>query len=93
MSTDMKPGGNMENSLEDTFNQLRYRIETDLGGTIRYYNAQNRLHREEGPAVIYTDGTKKWFHNGTLHREDGPAVIEPDGTQFWYINGKFIKHE
>ena len=33
----------------------------------------DKLHREDGPAVEYADGTKKWYLNGGLHREDGPA--------------------
>jgi hypothetical protein len=33
-----------------------------------------KLHREDGPAVEYADGSKKWYLNGKLHREGGPAV-------------------
>ena len=39
-------------------------------GTIEYRNNHNKsphigeLHREDGPAVIYPDGTKKWYLNG-----------------------------
>ena len=53
-----------------------------------YYNDNGKLHREDGPAEIYPDGTQIWYLNGRLHREDGPAVIHPDGTQFWHLNGK-----
>ena len=45
-------------------------------------------HREDGPAVIHSDGTQEWWLNGHLHREDGPAVIHSDGTQEWCLNGK-----
>ena len=47
-------------------------------------------HREDGPAVIYPDGTQYWYRDGKRHREDGPAVIHPDGRQLWYKNG--IRH-
>jgi antitoxin component YwqK of YwqJK toxin-antitoxin module len=46
------------------------------------------------PAVIESDGTKKWYKNGKIHRDnDLPAVIYSDvlikgGEQFWYQNGK-----
>ena len=45
------------------------------------------LHREDGPAIIYSDGTKKWFLKGKLHRKGGPAIEYPDGTCEWYENG------
>jgi hypothetical protein len=48
------------------------------------------LHREDGPAVTYSDGTKYWYRNGKFHREDGPAIIYTDGTEWWYLNGKEV---
>lgn len=32
------------------------------------------LHRENGPAVEYPDGSKEWFLNHQRHRNDGPAI-------------------
>jgi len=42
---------------------------------IRYWNASgSNLHREDGPAVVYKNGSyKAWYINGELHRIDGPA--------------------
>jgi hypothetical protein len=42
-------------------------------------------HREDGPAVIWDDGTEEYYLNGKRHRKDGPAVIFPwnGGDQFW----------
>ncbi len=51
-----------------------------------------RLHREDGPAAVYANGTQEWWANGRLHRLDGPAVIYTNGTHEWWINGEFIKH-
>ena len=48
----------------------------------------NKLHREDGPAVEYANGTKYWYLNGEHHREDGPAVEWASGTKKWYLNGK-----
>lgn len=45
------------------------------------------LHREDGPAVIYTNGDEEWIKYGKFHREDGPAVIKEDGRNYWYIHG------
>ena len=56
-------------------------------GTIRYYNENNELHREDGPAVELVNGDKWWYKNGKYHREDGPAVKFVDGyKEYWYNN-------
>ena len=69
------------------FDALRYRVEVDMRGTRWYYNAANQLHRENGPAIEYADGAKRWYQNSRRHRTDGPAVQRADGGKFWYING------
>jgi hypothetical protein len=38
-----------------------------------------KLHREDGPAIIYSNGSKHWYINGKRHREDGAAIELPDG--------------
>jgi hypothetical protein len=48
----------------------------------------DKLHREDGPAVEYIDGSKEWYLGGKLHREDKPAVENTDGTKFWWVNGR-----
>ncbi len=48
-----------------------------------------KWHREDGPAIIRTDGTQEWYWHNELHREDGPAIIRTDGTQEWYWHGKW----
>ena len=47
----------------------------------------DQLHREDGPAIIYNSGTKKWFQHGLCHREDGPAVVTSTGRLRWWIKG------
>ena len=47
-----------------------------------------RLHRIDGPAVIFADGYQEWWQNGCIHRLDGPAVSTPHGDQQWWINGQ-----
>jgi hypothetical protein len=34
---------------------------------IEYRNKQGDLHREDGPAIEYNDGTKAWFINGIYY--------------------------
>ena len=52
------------------------------------------LHREDGPAMEYTNGDKYWFINDKYHREYGPAIEYHDGCKEWFINGtKYTKKE
>ncbi len=54
---------------------------------IIFVNKNNQLHRENGPAIKYTDGAKPWYQNGIRHRLDGPALINSNGDKSWFING------
>jgi hypothetical protein len=59
-----------------------------------YKNEKGQFHREDGPAIIYKDGSRQWWNNGYLHRIDGPAVIDTqDAYEYteWRINGLRIK--
>ena len=58
-------------------------------GNIYYKNEKGDFHREDGPAIELSDGTKEWYINGERHREDGPAYEKPNGTitKVWFING------
>src|SRR5512138_2443134 len=60
-------------------------------GTIRWKLPNGKLHKLDGPAVIYPDGSEYWYKNGKLHKTDGPAATDPDGSEYWYENGKFHK--
>jgi hypothetical protein len=64
-----------------------YKVDVDDDGN-KYWLLNNKLHREDGPAIEYADGSKQWFLNGKRHRTDGPAVEYADGTKMWYLNGK-----
>ena len=44
------------------------------------------LHRENGPAIEYANGSKYWYQNNQLHRTDGPAIERTDGSKTWYQN-------
>ena len=61
-------------------------------GTKCWFLNGNR-HREDGPALTYSNGYKEWFLNGKLHREDGPAVQYIDGTKKWHLEGKEYRYE
>jgi hypothetical protein len=66
------------------------------GYEIRYNSSCDRvewrlnggLHREDGPAREWADGSREWWLNGLQHRTDGPAVEYADGDRSWYLNGQ-----
>lgn len=46
-----------------------------------------RLHREDGPAIMYENGNELWYLNGVHHRIGGPA-IDTNLGQVWCVHGK-----
>ena len=61
--------------------------ETDKYGNVRWF-WKGQLHREDGPAIEWSDGSKEWWRNGQRHREDGPAREPADGSKAWWRNGQ-----
>jgi hypothetical protein len=59
------------------------------------YRDENRLyHRpwQEGPAVIWPDGSQFYFEHGKIHRpvSDGPAEIRPTGHLYFWEKGLLL---
>ena len=65
---------------------------TAYNGTRRWY-LNGQYHREDGPAIEYSDGSKVWYLNGRFHRVGGPAIIRKNGETEWWINGNRVTHE
>ena len=80
-------------SEQDVFDALKYRIEVDARGTRRYYNSADQLHRTNGPAVEWSNGTMSWYQNGLRHRIDGAAIEYLDSDKAWYINGEELTED
>lgn len=72
----------------EVYNALKYWVDVDARGTRRYRNAAGRLHREDGPAVEFSNGNREWWQNGQLHREDGPAIERLNGYKAWWLHGR-----
>ena len=79
--------------ITKTVYNMESRKEIDSKGTLRYYNEKDLLHNENGPAVVFKNGTKIWQQNDLLHRLDGPAVIWSNGDKEWWIKGKQLTEE
>jgi hypothetical protein len=67
--------------------------------TVRVYDNRTewrvgeKFHREGGPAIEYSDGTKFWCRDDVYHREGGPAIEFVSGTKEWRINGKLHRED
>ena len=65
----------------------------DSYGTKKWFGSDKKLHREDGPAIIFKDNTRYWIINGKIHREDGPALINHQGTKYWYLNNNLHRED
>jgi len=63
------------------------------GAVLDYRDNNKILHREDGPAIEFTSGTKHWHINGKRHRLDGPARVWSIGYTQYYINGRCYTKE
>lgn len=67
----------------------KYDVEVSEDGTVRYFKKGiTQLHRLDGPAIEYIDGSNVWYQNGELHRLNSPAIEYASGTKYWYQNDK-----
>lgn len=92
------------NRLENVEYTTEHDIYTDsLGikyfyrsGTLKFDDSVHQfmiggiLHRDNDlPAIVYPNGSAKWFKEHKLHRDnDQPAIVFEDGSQFWFTDGK-----
>jgi len=70
----------------------------------QYYNSKGKLHRLDGPTVIYYYKSgeirgERYYINGKYHRLNGPAVIlyfksgEIRGEYYWINNKYYLKED
>jgi len=61
------------------------------------YYVNGLLHRDHGPAIEWSNGTKEWYRFGRPHREDGPAIeLAPgeqryDDSSVYWLNGEKVE--
>ena len=55
-----------------------------------YYDAEGRLHREDGPALEWDYGQKEYVIHGQRHRIDGPAVVWWNGDVEYWLNNRQV---
>ena len=66
---------------------MKYTVEVGVKCTKWYKEGTKILHRENGPAIEWTNGEKHWLIDDKFHRVDGPASEFASGTKYWYKNG------
>ena len=71
---------------------IEYTVKVYPDGAKEWW-LNDKLHREDGPAIERADGLKEWWLNGELHREDGPAIEWADGSKEWWLNGEDLTEE
>jgi len=81
----------------DKSNKEIYMNETkmyiDKDGTKVYTNSKEKLHKLDGPAIEYVDGSKFWYKKGKCHRNGGPATELANGDKYWYKEGKWHRDD
>lgn len=60
--------------------------------TLEKWYINGKKHRDNGPAVTYSNGDKEWWR-GKLHREDEPAMELMNGSKLWYLNGELHRED
>lgn len=65
---------------------ITYQVTVDQYHTA--WKLNDKLHREDGPAIECANGDRSWYLNGKAHREDGPSMVYANGDKFWWINDK-----
>lgn len=58
----------------------------DEVGTVRWYldGELHVLHRDDGPAIEFANGTAHWYRHGKFHRVGGPAIERVNGQHEWW---------
>lgn len=85
----MKSFGTKHPSYKPFLNPIGGERELVKQFTIQYNNG-SIIHNDDGPAVIWSDGSLEFFVNGFLHNDDGPALIENHKNfirKQWYVSG------
>ena len=60
-------------------------------GMVLWFDDKGRLHREDGPASIWPDGTQYWYRRGRDHFAHGPSDLWADGLVRWYEDNKYLR--
>ncbi len=60
---------------------------------VEHRDEDGQWHRDDGPAVIESNGSQWWFRHGEIHRDDGPAMIYSVGRLEWCQYGEYHRDD
>ena len=60
-------------------------------GWIQWIDDEGLLHRVDGPAWVWPDGTQYWFNHDRDHFVHGPSDLYADGRLAWYEDGEYLR--
>ena len=66
-------------------------MKVDAFGHKVWYNTNEDIHNETGPAVLFRYGGYKYVINGKIHRENGPAIAFPNTESIFSITNRMIE--
>lgn len=68
---------------------IRLNIPSAFKLGIAYVHLKNnQIHRTEGPAVVFEDGSYIWCLQGKVSRTNGPALVFQKQYMEWRVDGK-----
>ena len=73
--------------------KIKYYFKSDGTFDKIWENENGQIHREDGPAVEYANGSVSWYNQGDNHRDDGPAIVHSYGRHLYYFNHIFYSKE
>lgn len=53
-----------------------------ISGPAELWFEDGKLHRSDGPAITYADGTKEWWIRGRRHRQGAASVVVAKGARW-----------
>lgn len=66
-------------------------FEINDNAHLMWKNKDGFVHREDGPAVIETDGSLYYYDSGLLHRDNKPAIIKPNEAYYYYERNRYYR--
>jgi hypothetical protein len=66
----------------------QYIVKTETSTSYFCNEAKTIYPREDGPALVNSDGSEFWYLENQLHRVGGPACTYGDGLQIWLQYGE-----
>lgn len=73
-------------TVKDMLHRVGRPAEVSAEARYRVWAEYGMLHREGGPAVEYTNGSRYWYNYDKLHRLGGPAIEAANGDRYWFEN-------